>query len=240
VTDQPMIEIRIRYFAMLRELLGRSEETLTIPAGTAASAIYPMVTGGQPRLAAMQRSMMLMVNEEYVRGEHSLADGDELAFIPPVSGGEQPLPKLFDITDAALDPRLVESLVAADDAGAIVTFTGTVRNHARGREVVALGYEAYAPAAEKQLGVIGVEVVERWPGMRIAIHHRTGYLTPGVASVVIACASAHRAEAFAAGEYAIDRIKEIVPIWKKEHYRDGSIWVGSEADYQAEVRAAES
>ena len=88
MTDQPTIEIRIRYFAMLRELLGRSEETLSVPAGTAASAIYPMVTGGQPRLAAMQRSMMLMVNEEYVRGEHSLADGDELAFIPPVSGGE--------------------------------------------------------------------------------------------------------------------------------------------------------
>jgi len=236
VTEQSPITIRVRYFAMLRELLGKGEDTLQVPRGSTASAVFPIVTEGQPRLARLQRSMMLMVNEDYVRGDHVLQDGDELAFIPPVSGGDSQR-KLFAITDDVLDQRDVEALVAADDAGAIVTFTGTVRNHARGREVIALDYEAYAPAAEKQLGVIGVEVVERWPGMRIAIHHRTGYLEPGIASVVIACASSHRAEAFAAAAYAIDRIKEIVPIWKKEHYRDGSTWIGSEADYQAEVRA---
>jgi MoaE-MoaD fusion protein len=236
LTTDSTITIQVRYFAMLREQLGRAGETLTIPLGTTASAIYPMITESQPRLAGLQRSIMLMVNEEYIRGDHVLADGDELAFIPPVSGGEIDLPKLFVITEAELDPRTVESLVAADDAGAIVTFIGTVRNHARGREVIALDYEAYGPAAEKQLGRIGVEIVEQWPGVRVAIHHRTGYLTPGIASVVIACASAHRAEAFAAASHAIERIKEIVPIWKKEHYRDGSVWIGSEADYQAEVR----
>jgi molybdopterin synthase catalytic subunit len=106
--------------------------------------------------------------------------------------------------------------------------------------VTALDYEAYAPAAETQLRVIGDEIAGRWPGVRTAIHHRTGLLEPGVASVVIACSSAHRAEAFAAASHAIERIKQIVPIWKKEHYGDGSTWVGSEAEYQAEVGAASS
>jgi molybdopterin synthase catalytic subunit len=235
VSSTSPISIRIRYFAILRELLGKSEETISVPDGTIVSEVYPLVTSEQPRLARLRRSMMLMVNEDYVEPGYVLRDGDEVAFIPPVSGGDDQ-PRLFAITEEPLDPRDVEVQVAADDAGAIVTFTGTVRNHARGRKVIALDYEAYGPAAEKQLGVIGVEIVERWPGMRVAIHHRTGYLEPGIASVVIATASAHRAEAFAAAEYAIDRIKQIVPIWKKEHYSDGSVWVGSEADYQAEVR----
>jgi len=236
LTEQPPITIHIRYFAMLREQLGKSEESLEVPAGTPARAVYALVTAGQPRLGALQRSMMLMVNEEYVRGEHILAEGDELAFIPPVSGGDHDGPKRFLVTADELDPRQVESLVAADDAGAIVTFTGTVRDNARGRDVVALDYEAYGPAAERQLGTIGNEIAERWPSVRTAIHHRTGYLEPGVASVVIACASPHRAEAFAAASHAIERIKVIVPIWKKEHYADGSTWIGSEAEYQAEVR----
>jgi molybdopterin synthase catalytic subunit len=234
VSSNTPITIHVRYFAILREHLGKGGESISVPDGTPVSEVYPLVTSDHPRLAGLRRSMMLMVNEDYVEPDYVLRDGDEVAFIPPVSGGEQP--KLFAITEEPLDPRDVEVLVAADDAGAIVTFTGTVRNHARGRQVIALDYEAYAPAAEKQLGVIGVEIVERWPGMRVAIHHRTGYLEPGIASVVIATASAHRAEAFAAAEYAIDRIKQIVPIWKKEHYSDGSIWVGSEADYQAEIR----
>jgi molybdopterin synthase catalytic subunit len=234
VTDT--IDITVRYFAMLRELLGKSEERLSVPAGTTAGEVYPLLTGNNPRLARLQRSLMLMVNEDYVRGDRVLDAGDELAFIPPVSGGDQA--PFFRVTAEPLDPRAIEALVASDDAGAICTFTGTVRNHARGREVIALDYEAYAPAAGKQLRAIGDEIAERWPSVRTAIHHRTGYLEPGVASVVIACASAHRAEAFAAASHAIERIKVIVPIWKKEHYADGSSWIGSEADYQAEVRAS--
>jgi molybdopterin synthase catalytic subunit len=233
VSSPATITITVRYFAILRDLLGKGEERLTVPAGTTVGAIYPVVTGDDPRYGRLRRSMMLMVNHDYVEDDRPLQEGDELAFIPPVSGGTGP--KLFAMTTEPLNARDVEELVAADDAGAIVTFTGTVRNHARGRAVVALDYEAYEPAAEKQLGVIGVEVVERWPGMRIAIHHRHGYLEPGIASVVIACASPHRAEAFEAAAYAIDRIKKIVPIWKKEHYVDGSVWVGSEAEYQAEI-----
>lgn len=235
MTSSPAITITVRYFAILKELLGQSELQLALPAGTTVGEVYPLVTDNNERLGRLRRSMMVMVNHDYVTDDVVLRDGDELAFIPPVSGGETV--KLFAMTTEPLDTRDVEALVAADDAGAVVTFTGAVRNHARGKAVIALDYEAYEPAAEKQLGVIGVEVLERWPGMRIAIHHRHGYLEPGIASVVIACASAHRAEAFEAAAYAIDRIKLIVPIWKKEHYHDGSIWVGSEAEYQAEIRA---
>lgn len=240
------ITVRTYYFAMMRELLGSSGETLTLPTGATAKDAFAVLVERHPRLAGMERAVMLMVNETYVRGTRVLQDGDELAFIPPVSGGsgEQDetsevapsgLRKLFIVTAEPIDPRAVEALVAGPDAGAICTFTGTVRDNARDKDVTSLDYEAYIPAAEKMLSHIGLEILDRWPGVRTAITHRTGLLQPGEASVVIACASAHRAESFAAAEYAIDRIKEIVPIWKKEFYDDGSSWIGSEADYQQEI-----
>jgi len=232
---RPTVSITLRYFAILREHLGTSQATLDVPMGTTSGEVYALVTANHPRLASLQRSVMLMVNQEYVRSEHVLEDGDELAFIPPVSGGSDPAADAFRVVDGEIDPRAVEACVAAVDAGAIVTFIGTVRNHARGRAVNALDYEAYAPAAEKMLARIGEEIATRWPGVRTAITHRTGTLAPGETSVVIACSSAHRGEAFAAASWAIERIKEIVPIWKKEHYADGSVWIGSEADYQRET-----
>jgi molybdopterin synthase catalytic subunit len=177
---------------------------------------------------------MVMVNEEYVEPEHMLQDDDEVALIPPVSGGDH-LPKLFVVTEDELDPRAIETLVAGPDAGAIVTFAGTVRDNARGLNVTALDYEAYPSAAEKMLARVGAEAVDQWPEVRIAISHRTGHLLPGEASVVIACASPHRENAYAASSFAITRIKEIVPIWKKEWYEDGSSWIGSELDYQIET-----
>jgi molybdopterin synthase catalytic subunit len=232
---QSTITVHLLYFAIMRDLLGKNEETLAVPEGTAAGDLFAIVTREQPRLAALERSVMVMVNEAYAGKDQPLREGDEVAFIPPVSGGSHEAQRLFTVTPEELDPRQVEALVAATGAGAIVTFTGTVRDNARGQDVTALDYEAYAPAAVKMLAQIGAEVVERWPEMRIAISHRTGYLLPGQASVVIACASAHREAAFEACSYTISRIKEIVPIWKKEHYADGAVWVGSELDYQIET-----
>jgi MoaE-MoaD fusion protein len=235
-----MISVEFRYFAIMRELLGRSEDRRTLDDGTTAGEAFALISAEQPRLAGLGRSVMLMVNQEYVRPDHALADGDELAFIPPVSGGDLTLADLFRVTDEEVDPRAVERMVAGPDVGAVVTFTGTVRDNARGQDVVALEYDAYPPAAEKMLARIGADIVDRWPAARVAITHRVGRLNPGEASVVIAVASPHRQAAFAAASYAIEQIKVIVPIWKKEFYTDGAVWVGSEADYQRETGRVDS
>ena len=227
------IRVQLRFFAAVRELLGRGRDAREVPAGTTADDLFALLAGDEPRLAALRGTTMLMVNQEYAAANRPLADGDELALIPPVSGGGDEDPnRRFRVTEEALDPRAVEALVADPAAGAVVTFTGSVRDHARGRAVTALEYEAYAPAAEIQLARIAAEIAERWGIARVAVHHRVGLLPVGEASVVIAVASAHRGEAFAACEYAIVRLKEIVPIWKKEFYSDGAVWIGSEADYR--------
>ena len=227
------MRIHLKYFAVIRETLGRSEETRDVDEGATAGSVYDEIAGEEPRLAAMKRSVMLMVNQEYVPASQTLGEGDELALIPPVSGGASHMH--FRMTTDVLDPREAEGIVADPATGATVTFTGTVRDHARGRTVRALDYEAYAPAAAKMMARIGDEIHDRWGIDRIAIIHRTGLLEVGEASVVIAITSAHRDEAFDACRYAIERLKEIVPIWKKEFYEDGAIWVGSEADYQRET-----
>ncbi len=235
------MRITLRYFAGVREALGRSEDSREVAPGATVGALLADLAEARPALAAARRSLMVMVNQEYARDDRVLNDGDEVALIPPVSGGsgspEEAAGGPYRVQAAPLDPREVETAVAADAAGAIVTFTGTVRGEARGREVVALEYEAYPAAAERMLRQIGGEIAERWGIERIAIVHRTGRLEVGEASVVIAVAAAHRGEAFAACQYALDRLKEIVPVWKKEHYRDGTAWIGSEAEYRRQRRA---
>jgi molybdopterin synthase catalytic subunit len=228
------MNVHLRYFAIIRETLGRSEETREVEPGTSAGELFDLLALEAPRLAPMKRSTILMVNQEYVQADRVLVDGDELALIPPVSGGGE-TDRLFRVQAEELDPRQAERAVADPAVGAVVTFVGTVRDHARGRAVVALEYEAYAPAAEKMFAQIADEIAERWGIGRVAIVHRTGRLVPGEASVVIAVAAAHRDEAFAACRHAIERLKAIVPIWKKEWYGDGVVWVGSEADYQRET-----
>lgn len=228
------MQVNLRYFAMVREILGRGAEVLDVAEGETAGNVLERLVAETPRLGPLRGSVLLMVNRSYVPVDHVLQDGDELALIPPVSGGAEGSSR-FVVTPDELDPRAVEALVAGPGAGAIVTFTGTVRDNARGRGVVALDYEAYPEAAELMLARIGDEIRDRWGIDRVAIAHRTGYLTPGIASVLIAVASPHRGEAFAACSYAIERIKEIVPVWKKEFYQDGAVWVGSESDYQREI-----
>lgn len=234
------MRIKLRYFAMAREIIGASVEEVHAADGATAGSVFADLIERVPRLAALRGSVLLMVNQVYVAADHPLSEGDELALIPPVSGGAPPTlaARRFVVSEVPLDARSIEALVASPSTGATVTFIGTVRDNARGRSVTALDYEAYPEAAERMLAQIGDEIGDRWGLDRVAIWHRTGYLTPGEASVIIAVASAHRGEAFAACAYAIERIKEIVPIWKKEHYADGATWIGSEADYQREVRAA--
>ena len=226
------MEVDVRYFAIIREIVGCTAERREVPEGATVGDIFSQLIRENPRLERMRPVTMLMVNRAYVAQDHELHDGDELALIPPVSGGDQ---TRFRIQSEALDPRFTESLVAHPGAGAIATFIGTVRDHGRGRAVTHLEYEAYAPAAELTMAQIGDEIRDRWGIDHVAIVHRVGSLAVGEASVVISVASAHRDAAFDACRYAIERIKEIVPIWKKEHYADGAAWLGSEHDYQVEI-----
>jgi molybdopterin synthase catalytic subunit len=177
--------------------------------------------------------MLIMVNQQYAAQDTVLHDGDEVAFIPPVSGGAPA--RLFRVTDQPLDARETEAAVRDPSCGAVITFTGEVRDQARGQDVTALDYEAYAEAAERMMTTIADEIERELGVDRIAIVHRVGLLSPGDASVVISVASPHRDEAFKAARHAIERLKQIVPIWKKEHYAGGATWIGSEADYQREL-----
>jgi MoaE-MoaD fusion protein len=226
------VDVDIRFFAIIREIVGRAVERRQLAEGATAGDVFDELARDYPRLERMKPVTMLMVNKAYVTHAHELHDGDELALIPPVSGGGQ---SRFSVQSETLDPRSTESLVAHPGAGAIVTFIGTVRDHGRGQLVTHLEYEAYAPAAELTMAQIGDEIQERWGIEHVAISHRIGSLAVGEASVVISVASPHRDAAFEACRYAIERIKEIVPIWKKEHYADGAAWLGSERDYQVEI-----
>jgi len=137
----------------------------------------------------------------------------------------------YRVTSEPLDSVAVARIVSADDCGAVVTFVGLVRDHNAGRKVLWLDYEAYEPLALKAFEQIGEEAAGRWPASRLAIHHRIGRVAIGEASVVLAAASAHRADAFAASRFTIERIKQIVPIWKHEHFEGGDVWIeGATAD----------
>jgi MoaE-MoaD fusion protein len=226
------VRVTLRFFAIMRERIGESERQVEFDGGSRVADVVRYVEQEFAAIAPLFRASMIMRNHEYVDREEMLADGDEIAFIPPVSGGER---DHYRVTADVLDSPAITARVEDDGAGAVVTFVGTVRDNARGRGVLWLDYEAYAEAAEVQLRRIGDEVHERWPILAVAIEHRTGRLAIGEASVVIAVSSAHRDAAFQAAAYAIERIKQIVPIWKKEAYDDGETWIGSEADYQVEI-----
>ena len=229
------MRVTLRHFALIRETIGLKTEEREFAAGETIGELYDRLAADHPRLAPLKRSVMMMANEAYVPADYPLGDGDEIAYIPPVSGGSDDNGRLFRITEDELDPRETERAVADPGAGAIVTFTGVVRDNGRGRPVSALDYEAYAPAAEKMLAQVSDEIDTKWGLNRVAIIHRVGLLPVGEASVVISVSSPHREAAFEAALYAIERLKEIVPIWKKEHYEDGAVWIGSEADYQRET-----
>ncbi len=226
-----MPTITLRHFAIIRETVGTEVETRTVPDGTTAADIAAALSAEYPRVAGLLRTSPVMVNAAYADLDKPLEEGDEVAFIPPVAGGSGGDAR-FVVTETPLIGDAIAALVAAPEAGAIGLFVGTVRNHARGRAVLWLDYEAYAAGCTPIFAQIAAEMRERWGVLAVAIHHRVGHLLVGEASVVIAVASAHRHDAFAASEYAIDRLKERAPIWKKEAYADGEIWIGAEAAYQ--------
>ena len=220
------MKIRIKLFASVREIIGQKELILEVPDGMTASALPQQLAAQYPRLRTLVSFLKVAVNQEYADGERVLAEGDEVALLPPVSGGVE----LFEITEAPLSLDAMVAAIRQDTCGAIASFLGIVRGVARGRKVDHLEYDAYPEMAIAKMRQIGDEIRTRWPVDRIAIAHRVGRLGVGEASVAIAVASPHRQEALQACAYAIERLKEIVPIWKKEVWSDGAEWIGSTVD----------
>lgn len=224
------IAVHVRLFARLREQAGTETERLELPAGSTLAEAYEALRREHPALETDRKAVRAALNQEFKEWSTEVADGDEVAFIPPVSGGVHGAGVLFELTPDPLDARRLEAAVSHKGAGAICTFTGVVRDSSRGRSVTHLDYEAYAEMATAQMRKIGDEIAEQWPEARVAMAHRTGSLEIGEASVVVSVSCPHRAEAIAACKWGIDRLKESVPIWKKEHAADGTYWIeGDEA-----------
>jgi MoaE-MoaD fusion protein len=205
--------VTVRLFAGLRERAGWSRRELE---GVARVADVWAELG----LGAEPPGLLYAVNKEYAPADRELADGDEVALIPPVSGGA------FLLSDEPLSLDSVVAEVRSDEAGAIATFVGTTRIHSRGRTVERLEYEAYHGMAEKVMAEIADGLKERYDLTEIAIHHRTGVVEIGEPSVVIAVSAPHRQDALSACRDAIDTLKEQVPLWKKEIYDGGDEWIG--------------
>lgn len=214
--------VHLRYFAAARERAGCSEEKVTIAAGTTVRALLDQLCLAHPPLAALLPHLRVAVNHEFVALDAKVPEAAEVALIPPVAGGSG----AFLVTDTPLSLDAVVRAVSGQGQGGVVTFSGSVRDSTHGKAVVRLEYEAYTPMAEKKLAEIAAEAATQWPGARVAIHHRIGVLVPGELAVVIAASAPHRAEAFAACRHAIERLKAEVPIWKKELFADGAVWVG--------------
>ena len=215
------MRVRVLYFAVVRERLRRDHESIELPDGATVAALLDELDRRHPGIAGLRRHLQVARNRDLVRLEAALADGDEVALIPPVAGGA-----FAALRDAPLDLGEVVRAVVHEGAGGIVTFTGVVRRESRGRRVERLEYEAYAAMAEPRLAAIAAELAAAHPGARVAILHRVGKLAVGDIAVVIAASAPHRAEAFAACRGAIERLKVEVPIWKKEIGEDGEEWVG--------------
>jgi molybdopterin synthase catalytic subunit len=219
------VRVRVHLFARYREVAGREQVDLDLPEGGTVEAAWSAVVERHPQLAQYRPFTLFAVGHEYVEDDHRLKPGDELCLFPPVSGGSEG--DLFAVVDRPLSPDEIAARVDDPGAGGIVIFSGVVRNETGGRPVKYLEYEAHAAMAEAKLREVGAAIRGRWPGVkRVAMLHRIGRLEIGESSVLIAVSAAHRGDAFEACRYAIDTLKQTVPVWKKEHFEDGEVWVG--------------
>lgn len=232
------MKLTIRVFAGLAEKMGSAaveldtdQETLT------AGELKELLAERWPAAAGTIRISFVAKNQAYAKPEEPVGEKDELALIPPVSGGrpedrESETPErrreadLFELTYESIDAGAVSGKVADPNHGAALVFIGTTREYTQGQRTLTLDYEAYQPMALATMRQIGAEIAERWPGAKCAITHRLGRVGIGETSVVIAVSAPHRADGYEASRYAIERLKQVVPIWKKELWEDGSEWKG--------------
>jgi len=232
------MQIRVLFFGMLKELVGRSSDTVELPAGAGMGELLAHYACQYPRLEEILPSVALSVNQEYAGQDAPLRSGDEVALLPPVSGGNgaEPLTSVYIVREPINTQTVLASLKMPED-GAAVVFEGIVRNKTRGRKTVYLDYESYEEMALKQMSGLIAEAKSKFGVREAAILHRLGRLEIGETSVLIVVASAHRAAAFEACRWLIDTLKKTVPIWKKEYFEDGAVWADGEPFPQEIPRA---
>lgn len=218
--------VRVKLFAACREAVGSAETEFEVPEGTTVGEFQERFLKAYPKLQQLADSLVVGLNKEYVSPHAKIRRGDEIALLPPVSGGAGERCVVTE-EDFSLDALLEE--VRAPEAGGVVLFVGTVRSTSQGREVTHLEYEAYQEMAEQELGRLCGEARRRWELERLAIHHRVGRLEVGENIVAIAVSAPHRTHAFEACEWLMTQIKELVPIWKKEAWSTGEAWVEGHA-----------
>jgi molybdopterin converting factor subunit 1 len=222
------------YFSILRARAGTARETLEVDGPLTVTGLRQLIAERHPALAEALPSAVMAVNRDFAFGDHPIADGDEVAIFPPVSGGAEPGPTVLHITQDPIDLNALLAGLTLPTSGAACVFTGMVRGETRrgpAHSTAALEYEAYRPMAEAKMRQVADEIRARWASVEgIAIVQRIGLLDPGTPTVLIACTAAHRdTGVFEAARYGIDRLKQIVPVWKKEIGPDGEAWV--EGDY---------
>jgi molybdopterin converting factor subunit 1 len=230
------MRVRVLFFGILKDIVGRSEESVEIAPDSTVGGLFQAYSERFETLRDKRPSILFARNREFATPETALAENDEVAFLPPVSGGSSPLViedpagHFFAITRAVIDSRTLTEKLQRPEDGAVVVFEGVVRNNSKGRPTSYLEYECYEQMALRQMAVIGREIVSGFAIGRIGIIHRLGRLEIGEASVSVVATAPHRKPAFEAALQAINRLKREVPIWKKEFFSDGAVWVDGEWD----------
>jgi MoaE-MoaD fusion protein len=226
-----LMRVRVLFFGQLREITGFAEDYAELSDGARIEDLYERYGRRFPRLLEFRPSVAASINQEYSTFRAQLATDDEVAFLPPVSGGQQSAARVADLFELTRSPIPIDEIsrsLRAPEDGALVVFDGFARNNFRGRATLYLEYEAYEEMALAKIREIGAQIREKFAIHRVAIVHRLGRIEIGETSILIAVSSPHRAAAFDACRYAIDTLKRAVPIWKKEFFADGSIWADGE------------
>ena len=226
------MRVQVLFFGQLKDLTGRSSESLPLGDRATLHDVLAHYSQKYAPIAKLASSLALSVNQVYAAGDAVLHDGDEVALLPPVSGGAI----RAGIVCEKIDGDAIVASIKHPQDGAVATFDGIVRNNSRGRKTLYLEYEAYEEMALKQMEELIVEALKKFPARDARIVHRLGRIEIGESSVFIAVASAHRAAAFDACRWLIDTLKKTVPIWKKEYFEDGAIWADGEP-FPAEIAA---
>jgi molybdopterin synthase catalytic subunit len=215
------VDLTVKLFGAVRERVGAKLLSLSLPDGFSVADLRARLAAEHAVFDEFGDRLAVSINFEIADPDATLRDGDEVAFLPPVSGGSGGC----TLSEHPLDVAATIARVSGPGMGGLVTFIGAVRDNARGREIRHLEYESYPEMAEREMQKVADEAAERWPGVKVAIAHRSGHLEIGDLAVVIAAAAPHRGEAFEACRFAIDTLKQTVPIWKKEVATDGEYWV---------------